>query len=188
MKAIITVEVPEHQIGQEVSVYFKDTMCVKSVCTPLTFLKYRMKDYVFYKVDWLKEHWEKEMELLGVDFSKHDEDIIKETVASIWGKPCADAVSRQAVDELSKELVHTTRDKADFLCNFWERLQKLPSAYPQNTDVLDKIKAEIERYQADCNLSCSDDANCRICDKITFDTIYRIIDKYRKGQTNEDSD
>jgi hypothetical protein len=36
MKAIITVEVPEHQIGQEVSVYFKDTMCVKSVCTPLT--------------------------------------------------------------------------------------------------------------------------------------------------------
>ena len=36
MKAIITVDVPEHQIGQEVSVYFKDTMCVKGVCTPLT--------------------------------------------------------------------------------------------------------------------------------------------------------
>ena len=42
-----------------------------------------------------------------------------------------DAVSRQAVDELSKELVHTTRDKADFLCNFWDRLQKLPSITPQ---------------------------------------------------------
>lgn len=39
----------------------------------------------------------------------------------------SDLISRQAVDELSKELVHTTRDKADFLCNFWERLQKLPS-------------------------------------------------------------
>ena len=38
-----------------------------------------------------------------------------------------DCISRQAVDELSKELVHTTRDKADFLCNFWEGLQKLPS-------------------------------------------------------------
>ena len=36
MKAIITVDVPKHQIGQEVSVYFKDTMCVKGVCTPLT--------------------------------------------------------------------------------------------------------------------------------------------------------
>ena len=37
-----------------------------------------------------------------------------------------DCISRQAVDKLSKELVHTTRDKADFLCNFWEGLQKLP--------------------------------------------------------------
>lgn len=40
-------------------------------------------------------------------------------------------VSRQAVDELSKELVHTTKDKADFLCNFWEGLQKLPSVTPK---------------------------------------------------------
>lgn len=42
-----------------------------------------------------------------------------------------DLISRQAVDELSKELVHTTRDKADFLCNFWEGLQKLPTATPK---------------------------------------------------------
>lgn len=41
-------------------------------------------------------------------------------------EPCEDCISRQAVDELSKELVHTTKDKADFLCNFWEGLQKLP--------------------------------------------------------------
>lgn len=46
-------------------------------------------------------------------------------------EPCDDAVSRKAVDELSKELVHTTRDKADFLCNFWEGLQKLPPVTPQ---------------------------------------------------------
>ena len=46
-------------------------------------------------------------------------------------KSCTDAISRQAVDELSKELVHTTRDKADFLCNFWEGLQKLPSVTPK---------------------------------------------------------
>ncbi|MBR3644824.1 MAG: hypothetical protein IKN54_00240 [Lachnospiraceae bacterium] len=42
-----------------------------------------------------------------------------------------DCISRQAVDELSKELVHTTRDKADFLCNFWEGLQKLPPVTPK---------------------------------------------------------
>ena len=46
-------------------------------------------------------------------------------------KSCTDAISRQAVDKLSKELVHTTRDKADFLCNFWEGLQKLPSVTPK---------------------------------------------------------
>ena len=44
-----------------------------------------------------------------------------------------DAISRQAVDELSKALVHTTRDKADFLCNFWEGLQKLPPVNPQES-------------------------------------------------------
>ena len=58
MKAIITVAVPEHQIGQEVSVYFKDTMCIKGTC-------------------------ESETEV----YAKHDEEVIKETVASIWGKP-----------------------------------------------------------------------------------------------------
>ena len=46
-------------------------------------------------------------------------------------QPCEDAVRREAVDELSKALVHTTRDKADFLCNFWEGLSKLPSVTPQ---------------------------------------------------------
>lgn len=116
MKAIITVDVPEHQIGQEVSVYFKDTMCVKGTC-------------------------ESETEV----YAKHDEEIIKETVASVWGKP-------------------------------------------PYTEVLDSIKAEIEQYKADCDLTCSDDSNCRTCNNITFGTIYQIIDKYRKGQTDADSD
>lgn len=42
----------------------------------------------------------------------------------------SDCISRQAVDELSRELVHTTRDKADFLCYFWEGLQDLPPVNP----------------------------------------------------------
>ena len=32
MKALIIVDVPDYQMGQEVSVYFKDTMCIKSIC------------------------------------------------------------------------------------------------------------------------------------------------------------
>ena len=32
MKAIIKVDVPEFQIGQEVTIYYRDTMCIKGVC------------------------------------------------------------------------------------------------------------------------------------------------------------
>lgn len=32
MKAVIKLDIPDYQIGQEVSVYFKDTMCIKGVC------------------------------------------------------------------------------------------------------------------------------------------------------------
>lgn len=73
MKAIITVDVPEHQIGQEVSVYFKDTMCVKGTC-------------------------ESETDV----YAKHDEEIIKETVESIWGKPPYNDV----LDKIRAEIKH----------------------------------------------------------------------------------
>jgi hypothetical protein len=43
----------------------------------------------------------------------------------------SEVVSRGAVDKLSRDLVHVTRDKADFLCNFWEGLNALPSVYPE---------------------------------------------------------
>ena len=51
--------------------------------------------------------------------------------------------------------------------------------FNDTTDVLDNLRAEIEQYQADCNLTNSDEIDCKFCDSITFDTIYRIIDKYR---------
>lgn len=56
---------------------------------------------------------------------------VEEIVKALEPESCSDAVSREAVDELSKSLVHTTRDKADFLCNFWEGLRKLPPVTPQ---------------------------------------------------------
>lgn len=66
-------------------------------------------------------------------------DLRKKLAEYLEQNPCEDVpdtnvgdiISRQAVDELSKELVHTTRDKADFLCNFWEGLQKLPPVTPK---------------------------------------------------------
>ena len=54
----------------------------------------------------------------------------KMAIKALEQEPSVDCASRKAVDTLSKELVHTTRDKADFICNFWERLQKLPPVTP----------------------------------------------------------
>ncbi len=71
-------------------------------------------------------------------------------------KSCTDAISRQAVDKLSKELVHTTRDKADFLCNFWEGLRKLPPVTPKEKtgrwiDDANKIDAQFGRHTYICS-------------------------------------
>ena len=34
MKVVIELDVPDWQIGQEVSVYFPDTMCKRGICQP----------------------------------------------------------------------------------------------------------------------------------------------------------
>ena len=60
-----------------------------------------------------------------------DYDEVEEIMLALEQQPCEDCISRQAVDELSKNLVHITRDKADFLCKFWEGLQKMPPVTPQ---------------------------------------------------------
>ena len=45
-------------------------------------------------------------------------------------------------------------------------------------DVLDKIRAEIEMYEADCKLQGGTD-ECEECNSNVFGSIYRIIDKYK---------
>ena len=80
-----------------------------------------------------KEEAIKGLKVLRRDFSgyKPNEEMFDMAIKALEQEPCEDAVSRQAIDELSIELVHTTRDKADFLRNFWEGLRKLPPVTPQ---------------------------------------------------------
>lgn len=80
-------------------------------------------------------HTNKSVHMEGVcrELAEYHEQVAKwlEELQKLKKESEKDCISRQAVDELSKELVHTTRDKADFLCNFWEKLQKLPPVTPQ---------------------------------------------------------
>ena len=66
-------------------------------------------------------------------------------------------------------------------CLEFRQLVEWLSALQEYKDVLEKIRAEIEQYQANCNLTNSDEIDRKFCDSITFDTIYRIIDCYREG-------
>lgn len=45
-------------------------------------------------------------------------------------------------------------------------------------DNLDKIRAEIAMYEADCRLQGGTD-ECEKCNSNVFGSIYRIIDKYK---------
>lgn len=81
-------------------------------------VKARQGRFVIYDVEWLKKNF-------------------YSTEEKIYGQPkqpCEDAVSRKAVEKLSRDLVHVTRDKADFLCNFWEGLNTLPPVTPQASE------------------------------------------------------
>ncbi len=52
--------------------------------------------------------------------------------------------------------------------------------------VLEKIKAEISRYELDCRFAdYSQTDECTICNKNVFESIYRIIDKYIEGSDAE---
>lgn len=57
MKAIIQLDVPEWQIGQEVSVYFPDTMQQKAKCELLKESDITEEDFHFG--DWLKAEMKK---------------------------------------------------------------------------------------------------------------------------------
>ena len=69
---------------------------------------------------------------------------------------------------------------AELLPCYDEMLNMIKNGIPLD-EVLDKIRAEIESYEADCILA-DDSKECKECDKIVFGSIYRIIDKHRKEQ------
>lgn len=104
-----------------------DEMTLEQARQAVKDLRKKLAEYLEQEPCDMKQRVEKEYlyESLCEDLKKANAEIKR------LSEPFEDTISRQAVDELSKELVHTTRDKADFLCNFWEGLQKLPPVTPK---------------------------------------------------------
>ena len=95
-------------------------------------------------------------------------------------------------DEISREWLKTA------IHNFYYGLKHIPTeediqAYidiaphvtpKEKTDSLEKIRAEIEMYEADCGLQGGTD-DCEKCNSNVFGSIYRIIDKYKESEVKE---
>lgn len=79
----------------------------------------------------------------------------------------------QLVIEVNEE--DYKRYKEDKICSYTSAVL---DAVPLN-EVLDKIRAEIEMYEADCRLQGGTD-ECEKCNSNVFGSVYRIIDKYRE--------
>lgn len=60
--------------------------------------------------------------------------------------------------------------------------------YKEQEPVLDKIKAEIIKYEGDCRLSVAEYPSCKQCTDNVFETIYGIIDKYKAESEETDAD
>lgn len=51
--------------------------------------------------------------------------------------------------------------------------------------VLDKIRAEIIKYEGDCRLSVDEYPSCKQCTDNVFGSIYAILDKYKAESEKE---
>ena len=62
---------------------------------------------------------------------------------------------------------------------YYELLADVVEAEDEQEPILDKIRAEITKYEGDCRLSVDEYPSCKQCTDNVFETIYGIIDKYK---------
>ena len=53
--------------------------------------------------------------------------------------------------------------------------------------MLDKIRADIIKYESDCRLSVDEYPSCKQCTDNVFETIYRIIDRHKAESEPQES-
>ena len=94
-------------------------------------------------------------------------------------KHCMDIAETQEMCSNGKKCAEEHRQLAEWL--------KELKALKERTDTLDKIRAEIGIYEADCRLQGGTD-ECEKCNSNVFGSIYRIIGKYTAESEVQDAD
>lgn len=62
-------------------------------------------------------------EALDFDIDKHDEEVIKNTIETLWGEPCNDCISRKAVLNVFGEVHPMDYNTQAYIT----KIQELPS-------------------------------------------------------------
>ena len=70
------------------------------------------------------------------------------------------------------------KDEEGFLSDNTVEAHKMALKALEREPILDKIRAEIAMYEADCRLQGGTD-ECEKCNSNVFGSIYRIIDKHK---------
>jgi len=92
-------------ILEEAMKAIKTETCEDCIRFPKGTLKKRGKDYVVYNVEWLKKHWQTELEVMGIECEdaisgncraklEESEPNLEEAIKSMKAEPCKDCVSR----------------------------------------------------------------------------------------------
>lgn len=71
---------------------------------------------------------------LEFDLDRHDEEVIKNTVETLWGEPCDDAISRQAVLDACDQSIN--------IFDATDRIKELASVKPKVKECEDCISRE----------------------------------------------
>ena len=74
------------------------------------------------------------------------------------------------------KVIQLTKERQMLECDYNARLKDDMAA------MLDKIRADIIKYESDCRLSAYEYPSCKQCTDNVFETIYRIIDKCKADQ------
>ena len=95
--------------------------CIDTVSIRKDILKCRVGKIVAYNVEWLKKHWQMEMDIVcGV-------------------KPCDDVISREAVEKIINKYIDGSFEWGAMLVE----IKRVPSVTPSR-QVIENIKADIE--------------------------------------------
>ena len=93
-----------------------------------------------------------------------------------------DDVTETIIKELEQEGYYK-----DLARSYERTIVKLTDAIANNI-AIDKIRADIIKYESDCRLSVDEYPLCKKCNDKVFKTIYGILDKYKAESEQSDDE